>query len=292
MSLQDVCNIENMIAYIEEHLDEKLDLERAAEAVNYSKYHLHRMFTETAGMTFYDYVLRRRLTEAAKLLVFSEKPILDISISCGYESQQAFTAAFKALYKHPPARFRAEQKFYPLQLRFTLEKDLEALEFEKPDIRFAEPGDIPAWMELVRLVIDGYLHLQEEEYVQRLKEYIIRKEALILKANDRAAGVMAFSYETGGIEFFGIHPQFRRRNLAKLFFRKLMEEILPGQALSMTTYRAGDRADTGYRKMLAELGFAERELLVEFGYPTQRFELPPEKKEDDENGNGTKQACR
>lgn len=27
--------------------------------------------------------------------------------------------------------------------------------------------------------------------------------------------------------------------------------------------------------MLLQLGFAEKELLIEFGYPTQRFVLPP-----------------
>ena len=36
-----------------------------------------------------------------------------------------------------------------------------------------------------------------------------------------------------------------------------------------------DKADTGYRKELKQLGFAEKELLIEFGYPTQRFVLPP-----------------
>lgn len=281
VSLQDICNIESTIAFIEEHLDGKLDLDRVAEAMHYSKYHLHRMFTETTGMTIHDYVVRRRLTEAAKLLVFSEKSILDISISCGYESQQAFTAAFKAMYKQPPAEFRERQEFYPLQLRFALQKDMGTLEFQKSDIRFAVQEDIPAWMELVRLVVDGYPHLEEGEYIQKLTEHIVRKEALILKDKDGTAGVLAFSYETGSIEFLGIHPQFRRKGLAKLFLDKLMEEILPGKAVSMTTYRTGDRADTGYRRLLKELGFAERELLMEFGYPTQRFVFSPENERED-----------
>lgn len=56
-----------------------------------------------------------------------------------------------------------------------------------------------------------------------------------------------------------------------------MEEYLPGKELSITTYRDKDRADTGYRKELLQLGFAEREMLTEFGYPTQRFVLPPQK---------------
>ena len=73
------------------------------------------MFTKTVGMTIHDYVVRRQLTEAAKLLVFSTKPIIEIAFICGYESQQAFTVAFKAMYKITPAEYRERQEFYPLQ---------------------------------------------------------------------------------------------------------------------------------------------------------------------------------
>ena len=48
-----VLSIEKVIDYIESHLDGKLELERVSEAVGYSKYHLHRMFTNTVGMTLH-----------------------------------------------------------------------------------------------------------------------------------------------------------------------------------------------------------------------------------------------
>ena len=109
-----VANIEIVIEYIENHLNDKLTLETVAEAVHFSKYHLHRMFTEITGMTIHDYIQRRQLTEAAKLLVFSDKPIIDIAFLCGYESQQSFSAAFKSMYKFPPAEYREKCIFYPL----------------------------------------------------------------------------------------------------------------------------------------------------------------------------------
>ena len=62
-----------------------------AGAIHYSKYHLHRLFAETVGMTVHDYVQRRQLTEAAKLLIFSDKPILEIAFQCGYESRRTGT---------------------------------------------------------------------------------------------------------------------------------------------------------------------------------------------------------
>jgi hypothetical protein len=55
-----------------------------------------------------------------------------------------------------------------------------------------------------------------------------------------------------------------------------LENLLYEREISITTFREGDNADTGYREALKRLGFAERELLIEFGYPTQRFVLATE----------------
>ena len=274
MGSKKIIHIEKVINFIESHLDEKLGLETVADAVHYSKYHLHRMFAETVGMTIHDYVSRRQLTEAAKLLIFSNRSIMEISLICGYESQQAFTSSFKMMYKRPPAEYRECGQFYPLQLPFTLHRKAADMKFTLEDIRLANMEDIQAWMELVKMVIDGYPHLDEGEYLEQLKCCIEDKQALILTNNKAVIGIMAFSYEMGSIEFMGVHPQYRSYGISKLFLDKLMKVYLPKRPISTTTYRENDKADTGYRNELKELGFAERELLIEFGYPTQRFVLP------------------
>lgn len=272
-------NIKNVMAaidYIESHLHEKPDLETIAEAVHYSKYHLHRMFTDTVGMTIYTYVQRRRLTEAAKLLVFSDRPILEIALAAGYESQQSFTDIFKAMYKKPPNQYREEEEFYPLQLRYVLKENPTNLEGEscwQQKITYATEADIPEWMELVNLVIDGFPHLDEGQYLEQLREYIRNRRALILKDADTAVGVMAFHEVTGSIDFLGVHPQYRKKGIARAFCEKALLELVNSEAITVTTFREGDKADTGHREMIKKLGFAEAELLVEFGYPTQRFIL-------------------
>ena len=274
-----VALIETVIGYIETHLDGRLNLEQVAGAVHYSKYHLHRVFAETVGMTLHDYVQRRQMTEAAKLLVFSDKPVLEIALICGYESQQAFSDAFKAMYKLPPAQFRENREFYPLQLRFTLRRKTGNKGFTKDDIHPAERRDIPAWMDLMRLAIDGYPAMNEDDYLRAITKTIDQGQALVLWDGDMLIGALAFSASPGCIEFLGVHPQYRRQGIQKLFLDALLEMYLPGQEISMTTYREGDKADTGHRALLKQLGFAERELLVEFGYPTQRFVLDPEKED-------------
>ena len=265
------------IDYIERHLSEKIDLDIVAKGVHYSKHHLHRMFTRTIGLTIHDYIQRRKLTEAAKLLVFSDKPILVIALIAGYESQQAFTNIFTAMYKQSPNKYRDNEKFYPLQLRFEFEGGYEMLNNDRDTqwhIDYASEEDIPCWMALVRLVVDGFPHLHEDEYLEVLKQRIKTRQALILKDKGTAIGAMLFSYRTGSIDFMGTHPLYRKKGIPKVFLEKVMSDLLKGKDISITTYRAGDKADTGHRKAIMDLGFAEAELLVEFGYPTQRFILP------------------
>lgn len=275
-----IIDIEKVIAYIESHLDGKINLNQVAEASHYSKYHLHRMFADTVGMTIHDYVQRRQLTEAAKLLVFSDKPIIEVAFICGYESQQAFSSAFKSMYKMPPAEYREKENYYPLQLRFTLNRNLSKKSFTKDNISLAERTDIHEWMELMRLVIDGYPVMKEDDYLNEVMKCIDEQRALVLKDGDILIGAMTFSYESGSIEFLGIHPQYRRHGIHRLFLEVLLETYLSGKEISMTTFREGDKADTGHREILKQLGFAERELLTEFGYPTQRFALSPEEMEE------------
>lgn len=276
-----IANIETVIEYIENNLSDTLTLGKVSKAVHYSKYHLHRLFSDVVGMTIHDYIGRRQLTEAAKFLVFSEKPIIEIALICGYESQQAFSFAFKSMYKIPPAQYRENGIFYPLQLRFTLHKNIVNKQFRKNDIRLATKNDIPVWMELMHLVIDGYPMMNETDYLCAITKHIEEKRALVLKDDPILVGAMAFSVHTGSIDFWGIHPQYRKQNIQKLFLEVLLETYLPGKELSMTTYRQGDKADIGHRELLKNLGFAERELLIEFGYSTQRFVLSPEAKEDE-----------
>ena len=244
------------VNFIEENLTKKLDLGEVAKQIHYSKYHLHRVFADTTGLTIHDYIKRRQLTEAAKLLVFSDRPIIDIALMAGYKSQQAFTSIFTEMYKMPPNKYRENKK--------------EEIPW---NITFASKEDIPCWMELVRLVVDGFPYLNEEEYSEVLKQKIEAKQALILKDGKTAVGIMLFSGKNGSIDFMGTHPLYRKKGIPKAFLDKVMGELIKDREISITTYRDGDKADTGHRDVIKGLGFAEAELLVEYGYPTQKFIL-------------------
>lgn len=264
--------ITSVIAYIESHLAQKLDLDTVASAVHYSKYHLHRLFTQTLGITPHDYIQRRQLTQAAELLVFSRKPILEIALIAGYESQQAFTGVFKSMYKQTPMEYRERQVFYPLQLRFTLRGEPSAPDILVPGISFVTLEEIPRWMEFAALVIGGFPCFDQAEHRERLRDYIHRKQALMAWDRETVIGAAAWSGQTGSIDFLAVHPQYRHHQIGNA----LLDSILPvmaGREITITTFRVGDKADTGQRAAYQQLGFAEAELLTEYGYPVQRMRL-------------------
>lgn len=110
--------IARAVTFLEGGLMDGVRLEDAAAACGYSKYHFERLFTAMVGCTVYQYVRRRRLTEAARCLVDSQEPLVDVALSCGFENQQAFTKAFRSLYGESPRVYRKKGAFYPLQLPF------------------------------------------------------------------------------------------------------------------------------------------------------------------------------
>ncbi|MDE6232630.1 MAG: AraC family transcriptional regulator, partial [Lachnospiraceae bacterium] len=54
MQGQTVHIVSQAIRYMENNLHDKLDLDMVASALHYSKYHLHRIFTKTVGLTIHD----------------------------------------------------------------------------------------------------------------------------------------------------------------------------------------------------------------------------------------------
>lgn len=268
-------SIKEIIAYVETHLGDQLNLETVAAAAHYSKYHLCRMFVDITGITLHDYIRRRQLTEAAKLLVFSDKPILEAALAAGYESQQAFTDVFRAMYKQPPLRYRRNGKFYPLQLEFDLYHDPSAPDRMVFNISYAMPEDIPAWMGFVPLVIDGFPCFDETMHRRQLERCVEQRQALLLWDKAVVAGAAAVSRQSGSIDFLAVHPQYRQHGIERVILDFIVHNLLTDREISITTFREGDKADTGQRLAYQRLGFVGTELSAEFGYPTQRMVLYP-----------------
>jgi AraC-like DNA-binding protein/predicted transcriptional regulator YdeE len=95
------------IDYIEEHLEEDLEPGLVAAHARVSQWYFQRIFKGLTGETLKAYIRSRRLAHALSRLASSDAPILDISLSSGFESQAAFTRAFRDTFGVTPAKYRA-----------------------------------------------------------------------------------------------------------------------------------------------------------------------------------------
>lgn len=67
--------IQDLIAWIDEHIDQPLNIDVVAKS-GYSKWYLQRMFRTVTHQTLGDYIRQRRLLLAAVELRTTERPIL------------------------------------------------------------------------------------------------------------------------------------------------------------------------------------------------------------------------
>lgn len=99
--------IDRVLAYVDQHLDEKLSIELLSEVANFSKFHFHRQFSEYCGISLARYVQLMRLKRAAYRLGFAPTtPIIDIALDSGFENPESFSRAFKAAFGQTPSAFR------------------------------------------------------------------------------------------------------------------------------------------------------------------------------------------
>lgn len=110
------------VEHIETHLREPMPVASVAAAVSYSVYHFCRTFNQATHHSPYDYIMRRRLSEAALDLVRSERRIIDVALDYQFKSPETFARAFKRFLGRQPNQWRRERRLDPLRLmpRLTL----------------------------------------------------------------------------------------------------------------------------------------------------------------------------
>lgn len=91
---------------IENRITEKLTVGNLANNVYFSKYHYGRLFRETVGDSVMEYVTKRKLTLAGRVLLETDSTVLDIALDFGFDSHEGFTRSFKAYMGVTPTNYR------------------------------------------------------------------------------------------------------------------------------------------------------------------------------------------
>ena len=83
-------------------------LEAAAREACLSPFHFHRLFRSTFGETPHDFLTRRRMDHARRLLASGEMTVTEVCLEVGYSSLGSFSSKFQSLSGVPPTQYQSE----------------------------------------------------------------------------------------------------------------------------------------------------------------------------------------
>lgn len=93
-------------AHLEDSFANQITLDSLEQRWPISKFHLSHKFKEYYGYTPMDYLKLRRIGEAQTLLIWTQKPIIEVAHEVGFNSDSYFTTAFKQLVSITPTEYR------------------------------------------------------------------------------------------------------------------------------------------------------------------------------------------
>lgn len=105
------------ITFVEDNIYNDITVHDIAKASHYSTYHFSRIFKSLVGESPKEYLRKRRLTIAADRLLREDISLVDLAMECQFESQEAFTRAFKQLFNITPGQYRQTNEPYRLLYR-------------------------------------------------------------------------------------------------------------------------------------------------------------------------------
>ncbi|WP_040950065.1 helix-turn-helix transcriptional regulator [Gorillibacterium massiliense] len=108
--------ITKVTEFIEKSYGEEIDLEMAAKAGSVSLMQLYRDFYVCTGHSLKEYIRKKRLSNACAMLKHTNVSLVEVALTHGYKTQQAFHKHFKSVLGVTPLEYRHNELhfgFYP-----------------------------------------------------------------------------------------------------------------------------------------------------------------------------------
>lgn len=98
--------LQRVLAYVDQHIDERLPIAKLAACVNLSPFHFARLFKQATGKSPHAYLLARRVERAKQLLGEAELPLANVATRVGFQTQGHFTEVFRRYAGQTPRLYR------------------------------------------------------------------------------------------------------------------------------------------------------------------------------------------
>lgn len=92
--------------YIDDHYQTDFSANELAAASGVSQQYLGRIFRQTMNATPTEYIMKRRLREAVRLLIETDQSIAEISRMCGFANSGYFCTVFRKIIGMTPSAYR------------------------------------------------------------------------------------------------------------------------------------------------------------------------------------------
>lgn len=106
-----IARINRIMEYIEQHIDQPINLDSMAQIAHFSSFHFHRIFTVLVGETPANFLQRIRIEKAAQQLKDNPSKVIgDIAYSCGFSSLSLFSRTFRKHFGVSAKEYRQLEK--------------------------------------------------------------------------------------------------------------------------------------------------------------------------------------
>lgn len=140
-------------------------------------------------------------------------------------------------------------------------------------IRYVTKNDEIQILSMMELVKDDFAGYKEKEFLEAMYNAISNEEAILEEKDGRIAGMLMCSKQEKELSFLAVHPEYRKKGIAKRLIEKMTEWFTAGAIISVVTFQDGDPKGIPARACYYACGFVDDEQLTVFDYPCQKLIL-------------------
>ena len=139
--------------------------------------------------------------------------------------------------------------------------------------RYVTKNDISQILSMMELVKDDFAGYKEKEFLDAVYSAISNDEAIVEEEDGRIVGLLMCSKKEKELSFLAVHPEYRKRGVAKRLIDNMTGWFHAGDTVSVVTFQEEDPKGIPARACYHACGFVDDETLTVFDYPCQKLIL-------------------